>query len=178
MWQAGWHFTQWQHIARSPLSLFSLCLFLYALSFSLLLLFLFWRSLSFFVFSVLSFSSISSAPYLSLTVDFLSLALCLSLSLLPLPFSPKLLMKKLVVGLKQHLGIFSMPCWMDERICVCGCVHYELSCLFIVTCISLLLPRSHIVPLLLRCDRILNLTEHPEYFILCIALHTVWREKK
>lgn len=35
---------------------------------------------------------------------------------------------------------------------------------------------THIVLQLLRCNRILSLTEYPEYLVPCIAVHTVYEK--
>lgn len=157
MWQAGWHFTQWQHIARSllSLSLLSPCLchrlfsVFCARFFPIFTLVSFFED--FFLFTFCYFFLISSyalflswlpnllfflsTSHYSLSASFF-LSVALSQSLLPLFQASNGYVEKLVARLKQHLGIFSTSC-----VCVCMCAYHGVSCLFNVTHISLHLPR-------------------------------------
>lgn len=162
MWQAGWHFTQWQHIARSLLSLSPTCLCRRLFSLFLYLClshFLFW---SFFLkdflplhsvtvfyslsFLLCSFSSLSELTFLSFHLSFCSFSLffpslSLYLNLLWHSSHSGLLMavlKSWVARLKQHLGNFSVAACTSERMCM---YIMEFLVFFIVTYISLVLPQ-------------------------------------
>lgn len=116
MWQAGWHFTQWQHIAFSApthafvivfsLSLCSVFLHLSCFFFEYFLPFHFLC----FIFFLTSFFS------LSFLLSFLSASHFLSVSSSQSRLPPPLFtasngcVEKLVERLKQHLGIFSTSC--------------------------------------------------------------------
>ncbi len=143
MWQAGWHFTQWQNIARSPLMPFLLppvfhplsrAFFSFSFSWDFHLILFLCYSLNVFPLSdsFLDFVFFRS-PHFALSICFFFSG-TLSQSLLPPPLlqSSNGWVKKLVVRLKQHLGILS-TCFSAHCVCACMRAHYKVSCLFIVT---------------------------------------------
>lgn len=195
MWQAGWHFTQWQHIARSLLSLSPTCLCRRLFSLFLYLClshFLFWSFFlkrfsssslcncvlfSFFPFMLLFFTFwIDFSFFPPLILLFQSLfPLSLTLSQSPLAlltlWASNGCVEKLGCKTQTASGEFLSSCvhvWAYVH------VHYGVSCLFYCDIyFSGSSTMTHIVLQLLRCEQILK---YQEYFIPCIAAHSVYEE--
>lgn len=166
MWQAGWHFTQWQHIACSLLllSLFSSLVFVIVFSLFCLFCFLLFEDFLSLHFLCYAFKKIKnkiqpfpvSAPCLSwlFTLLFFSSTTPLALSasfFLSVTFSQSVLppplfhvsdgcVEKLVARLKKHPGEFLASC---VHACGCACMraHNGVSCLFNATYIPQLPPQ-------------------------------------